>query len=109
MKDDYKGYEFFIDWKYPAFHLVLEDQTKKPPLNTPYVIDRPPGVMKSLEMNPQSLVLHPEMNKVRFNCYKVRVRSRVNHNRALIVWVYAPNMALARKYCATELKIKALT
>ncbi len=95
---------FTVDWKYPAFHFVMPKAGQKPPLNTPLELPIPKGVR------------HPERNKYifvekepveTFLAFKGRFRSRINHNEFLVVWIYAPNKAIAMKYADAELHARS--
>ncbi len=91
---------FTVDWLYPAFHFVLQDQRKKPPLNSP--VDLPvPAHVRRPELN--TYIWTDAQPHQTFKAFKGRIRSRINHNAFIYIWVYAPNREIALKYIKNEL------
>lgn len=93
---------FDIDWLYPAFHFVLPQGRKKPPLSAPIALPWPKNVIRPSKRN--EFVLGPD-NGCTFHAFKCRVRSRTNHNRLLVVWVFAPTQAIAMRYLKDEMNV----
>lgn len=94
---------FTVDWLYPAFHFVLTDQKKKPPLNSPIDLPVPESVRNSSR---DKYLIIDNVTTQTFRAFKSRVRSRVNHNAFMVVYVYAPNRDIALRYLAEVLNIK---